>query len=219
MKIKFSFLFTLLLLVGSYITYKLVRYEISNSQMTYDKATPKIKMSQLVGISEDRIKYTQSYYIKKDFVGFNAFIDKKYFITVTKLGKIVNDFKLIKTFKRPADKSNILPFMISDFEDQNNRYINQDLSLFPFNTQQIYYYIEGGNVININQLKFYEMEAAFSFFNLSFKGEDRKDFGYVGFNKKKSISFINYHGELYILNLFPIGKTPYKSLHYLCYGK
>lgn len=219
MKIKHPFLFALLLIVGMYIIYKLVTYEISNSQMTYDKAPPQIKMSQLVGISEDRIRYSQNYYVKKNFVGFNAFIDKDYFITVTKLGKIVNDFKLIKTLKRPDNDSDILPFVLSDFEDQNSRYINQDLSLYPFNTQRIYYYIEGGNIININQSEFYEMEATFSFFNLSFKGENRKDFGYVGSNKKKSISFIQYKGDLYIINLFPIGKTQYKSLHDLYSGK
>ena len=97
-----------------------------------------------------------------------------------------------------------------DAEDENSRYI--DLHSYPFNNSQIYYYTDD-SVFNINQSKFYEIETIFSFFNISFKGENKKDFGYVGFKKKKSISFIEYKGNLYVLNFFPVGNTPYKSLH------
>ena len=183
--------------------------------MTYDKATPKIKMSQLVDISEDRIKYSQNYYIKKDFVGFNAIIDKKYFVNVTKLGKILNDFKLTK-IKKPNNNTDVMAFTPSDGEDQTFRYI--DLSAYPFNTQQIYYYVDG-NILNINQSKFYEMEVFSSFFNISYRNKNLEDFGYASVKKKMSFSFIKYNGDLYILNLFSLNKVPYKSLHELCNNK
>lgn len=202
-------LFSFLLL---YMAYKAITFFILDAQITYDNAKPKIKLSQFVTISEDRIKYSRNFYINKDFIGFNAFIDKKYFITATKLGKVSKGYKIIQTNKKPNNSTSINLFDPSDVEDENSRYI--DLHNYPFDNRQIYYHTNG-SVLNINQTRFYEIETIFSFFNISFKGENRKDFGYAGFKKKKSISFIEYKGDLFVLNLFPIGNTPYKSLHNL----
>ncbi len=192
--------------------YKSIAYFILDSQITCDNKEPKIKLSQFVNISEKRIKYSKSFYINKDFIGFNAFVDKKYFITVTKLGKASKGYRIIKTDKKPNNSTSINLFNPSDVEDENSRYI--DLHDYPFNNKQIYYHSDGP-VVNINQFGFYEVEAFFSFFNVSFKGENRKDFGYAGFKKKKSISFIERKGDLFALNLFPIGNTTYKGLHEL----
>lgn len=215
MKIKHLFLFVLLI-AGIYCIYRLIKFESSESQITYDNAIPRIKVSQLVGISEDRVRYSKSFYIKKTFVGFNAFIDEKYFITVTKLGKTNGNYTLIRSNKRPENNSDIIGFDPSDVEDQNSRYLNMDLSKYPFDIHYLYYYFEGDtNKVNFYETNFYEIEAIFNFFNLSFIKENRKDFGYVGMNKKNSISFIIYKNELYILNTFPINNTPYESLHTL----
>ena len=194
------------------MAYKVIAFFILDSQIAQDNAKPKIKLSQFITISEKRVKYSQSFYINKDFIGFNAFIDEKYFITVTKLGKVSKGYKIIQTNKKPNNSTTINLFDPSDVEDENSRYI--DLHNYPFQIRQIYYYADN-SVLNINQSKFYEVGAIFSFFNISFKGENRKDFGYAGFKKKKSISFIEYKGNLFVLNLFPIGNTEYKSLHNL----
>lgn len=202
-------LFSLLLL---FMAYKIVVFFILDSQITYNNAKPKIKLSQFITISEERVKYSQSFYINEDFIGFNAFIDMKHFITVTKLGKVSKGYKIIQTDKKPRNSTSINLFDPSDVEDENSRYI--DLHNYPFNNMRIYYYADN-SVLNINQYKFYEIETIFSFFNISFQEEDRKDFGYAGFKKKKSISFIEYKGDLFVLNLFPIGNTKYESLHEL----
>lgn len=202
-------LFSVVLL---FMLYKSIAYFILDSQITCDNKEPKIKLSQFVKISEKRIKYSKSFYINKYFIGFNAFVDKKYFITVTKLGKASKGYRIIKTDKKPNNSTSINLFNPSDVEDENSRYI--DLHDYPFNNKQIYYHSDGP-VVNINQSRFYEVEAFFSFFNVSFKGENKKDFGYAGFKKKKSISFIEYKGDLFALNLFPIGNTTYKGLHEL----
>lgn len=194
------------------MAYKVIAFFILDSQITHDNAKPKIKLSQFITISEERVKYSQSFYINKDYIGFNAFIDKKYFITATKLGKVSKGYKIIQTNKKPNNSTSINLFDPSDVEDENSRYI--DLHNYPFDKRQIYYHTNG-SVLNINESRFYEIETIFSFFNISFKGVNRKDFGYVGFKKKKSISFIEYKGNLFVLNLFPIGNTPYKSLHNL----
>jgi|GEM_PF-4040404 len=202
-------LFSFILL---FIVYKYIAYFMLDSKITYDNQEPKIKLSQFVNISEKRVKYSQSFYINKDFIGFNAFIDKKNFITVTKLGKISKDYRIIKTDKKSNNSTDINLFDPSDVEDENSRYI--DLHNYPFNISKIYYYSDN-SILNINQSKFYEIETIFSFFNISFKGENNKDFGYAGFKKKKSISFIEYKGNLFVVNLFPIASTKYKSLHEL----
>ncbi len=207
---KYPFVVAIFSFLLLYMAYKVIVFFILDSQITHYNTKPKIKLSQFITISEERVNYSQSFYIKKDFIGFNAFIDKKYFISATKLGKVSKGYKIIQTNKKPNNSSSINLFDPSDIEDENSRYI--DLHNYPFNIGQIYYYADS-SVLNINQSGFYELEATFSFFNISFKGESRKDFGYAGFKKKKSICFIEYKGDLFVLNLSSIGNAKYKSLH------
>ena len=198
-------------LVLIYIAYKIIAFFILGSQITQDNVKPKVKLSQIITISEERVRYSNSFYIKKDFIGFNAFIDKKYYVTVTKLGKVSKDYKIIKTDKKPINTASINPFHAADDEDENSRCI--DLHNYPFDNSKIYYY-DFDSELYINQSKFYEIETNFNFFNISFDKESRQDFSYHSFNKKKkSISFIEYEGSLFVLNLFPIGDAQYKSLH------
>lgn len=208
-----TILFSVVLL---FIVYKFVSYFILDSQITFDNKKPKLKLSQFVNISEKRIKYSKCFYINKNFIGFNAFVDNKHFITVTKMGKASKGYKIIKTDKKPNNSTSINLFNPSNVEDENSRYI--DLHEYPFAIKQIYYHSDG-QIININQSRFYEVEAFFTFFNISFKGENRKDFGYAGFKKKKSISFIEYKNELYLLSVCPIKNREFKSLHKLIYSE
>ena len=168
-----------------YIAYKIIAFFILESQITQDNVKPKIKLSQIITISEERVRYSNSFYIKKDFIGFNAFIDEKYYITVTKLGKVTKNYKIIKTDERPNNSTNINLIHTTDDEDENTRYIY--LHKYPFYITKIYYYADN-LVLNINQSKFYEIETIFNFFNISFDEENRQDFGYAGSKNKKSIS-------------------------------
>ena len=111
-------------LVLIYVVYKAASFLILNSQITDDTIKPKIKLSQLVTISEERVKYNQSFYFNNDFIGFNAFIDKKYFITVTKLGRVSKGYKIIKSDKKLKYSSDIYPFDSSFSEYKNSRYID-----------------------------------------------------------------------------------------------
>ncbi|MBS7256136.1 hypothetical protein [Flavobacterium branchiicola] len=195
-----------------FMVYKIVIYIASDFGITTNKLQSKIKLSELINISENRVDYSLNYYINKDFVGFNALIDERYFLTVTKLGKIINGYELISTNKQPRKKTNFNFFSFSDINDKSGRYI--DLDNFPFNTKKLYYF-NTGQISRINQSEFYEIEGKFSLFNISFENEDKRDFGYVGFEGKQSISFINYKGNLFVINLIPIGVVSYKSLHSL----
>lgn len=203
-------LILVLIIIVSYLLFKLISYCVFEAKISYDTKKPIIKLSQFVNISEKRVKYSQTYYINNDFVGFNAYIDQKYFLTVTKLGKIATDYRIDKTIKKPDESTNLNLFSVSDIEDQNGRYI--DLNRYPLKIEKINYYLEG-EINNINQSGFYEIEAVFSFFNISFNSENQKDFGYVGFKSSQSISFIRYKDDLFVLNLLPIKKIHYKSLH------
>lgn len=171
-----------------YLIYQSAVFVISDFQITDDKNSPKMKLSEIINISEERVQYELNNYIRKDFVGFNAFIDNKYFITITKLGKISTDFKLTQTNKKLKDNPDFNFFSFSNIEDKSGRYI--DLHNFPFDTKQVYYFTNG-KVCNINRSQFYEIERIFSLFNISFGNEITRDFGYVGFEAKQSISFIN----------------------------
>lgn len=204
--------FTVFFCVFFYMIYKTIAFFVLDSQIRYDNVKPKIKMSEFTNISEKRANYSRSFYINNEFIGFNAILDKNYFLTVTKLGRVHQDFKIVKTDKKPNDSSDINLFDNSDAEDENSRYI--DLNNYPFNTKLIYYYTDG-EVLNVNKSEFYEIETVFTFFNISIKNETRKDFGYGGVRKKKSISFVVYKGDLFVLNLFPIGNNQFKSLHEL----
>lgn len=194
-----------------YLIYQGVVFLISDFQITNDKKTPKMKLSEIINISEERVKYTLNNYIRKDFVGFNAIIDKKYFITVTKLGKIHSGYEILQTDKKLSKEARFNFFPPSNIEDRSGRYIN--LNDFPFGIEKVYYHIENGHIYNVHKLKFYEIEARFALFNISFKDEINRDFGYGGYQEKQSISFINHKGNLYVLNLIPIGSSPYISLH------
>ena len=196
-------------LVLIYIAYKIIAFFILGSQITQDNVKPKIKLSQIITISEERVKYISSFYLKKDFIGFNAIIDKKYYVTVTKLGKITKDYKIIKTDKEPIYRA-ANTFHASDDKNEIKRYI--DFHNYPLDNSKIYYYSD--SVLNINQCEFYEIEFNSNSLGISFDEEIRFDFVYFSFKKnKKSISFIEYEGSLFVLNLFPIGDAQYKSLH------
>ncbi|MEN2401761.1 hypothetical protein GKZ90_0018375 [Flavobacterium sp. MC2016-06] len=205
-----TILFSFILL---FVVYKSIAYFILDSQITYDNIEPKIKLSQFVNISEDRTKYNRNYYFTKDFIGFNAIVDKSYYITVSKLGKTSNNYKIINTDKRSDNNSSIAGLPPADSNDLNSRYYNLDF--FPFSINEIYYYVENSDEIKVNQDKFYEIEGTFTFFNVSLKGENRKDFGYVGPKRKKSVSFIKYQNNLYLLSVCPIENKKFKSLHEL----
>lgn len=194
-----------------YLIYKVIVYLVLDFKITNDNVSPEINLSQLVNLSENRVNYNLNYYINNDFVGFNAFIDKNYFITVTKLGKISGGYKLTETDKRPKQDVNFNFFSFSNVEDKSGRYI--DLENYPFKTARIYYYLDKGHISNINEYGFYEIVADFSFFNISFENEERRDFGYVGYVGRQSISFIVYNGDFYVLNLIPVDSAPFKSLH------
>jgi len=210
---KYSFFKVFGLAILVYLIYQGAVFLISDFQITNDKNPPKMKLSEIINISDGRVKYTLNNYIRKDFVGFNAIIDKKYFITVTKLGKIHSGYEILRTDKKLSKEARFNFFAPSNIEDKSGRYI--DLNNFPFSTKKNYYYVDKGNIFNINQSEFYEVEGDFSFLNISFGNEDKRDFGYGGYQGKQSISFISHKGDLYVLNLIPIGSAPYISLHNL----
>lgn len=207
---KNPLVFALFLCVLIYMGYKVIAFFILDSQITYDNTKPKIEMSEFVAISEKRVDYSRSFYINNEFSGFTGIIDKKYFISVTKLGKVNQGFKIVQTYKKPNNSSDINLLNNSETKNENASYI--DLHNYPFNTKRIYYYTDG-KVLKLNKSKFYEIETIFTFFNISIKDETRKDFGFVGFKKKNSLSFIEFKGDLFVLNLFPIDNNEFKSLH------
>lgn len=210
---KYSFLKILGLSILVYLIYQGAVFLILDFQITSDKEVSKIKLSEMINISEKRVEYKLNDYIRKDFVGFNAIIDKKYFITVTKLGKVHDHYEILQTHKKLSEEAKFNFFAPSCIEDRSGRYI--DLNKFPFDIEKVYYQIREGHVYNINKLEFYEIEAHFALFNISFRKEDNRDFGYAGYQGKQSVSFICYKGNLYVLNLIPISSASYKSLHSL----
>jgi len=171
-----------------YLVYKLAVFFILDSKITHDNSIPKIKLSKFVTISENRVKYVETFYIEKKFIGFNAFIDKKYFITVTKLGRASKKYKIIRSKKKAKNSSNInlIDQSVAD-KNENSRYI--DLHNYPPNIKKLYFYADN-HIFNINQSKFYEVETVFNFFNFSFENETNKDFGFAGVQKEQSVSLM-----------------------------
>ncbi|WP_343697354.1 hypothetical protein [Flavobacterium sp.] len=210
-----KFFLVILLITAVYFCYKIFNFIILDSRITYDKNTPALKLSNFINISEHRITYNQSTYIDNKFVGFNALIDKNHFVTLTKLGKISSDFKLIKVNNRPDNKnnSNIIGFTPSDGREKGARYL--DLSSYPFSTSKNLYYYLNGEIINVNKSGFYEIEIISSLFNINSSNKKTGDFGYIMSKSRSSISFINKNGNLFLINVYPIENAKYESLHSL----
>ncbi len=113
-------IFGLVILV--YLIYQSAVFVISDFQITDDKNPPKMKLSEIINISEERVQYELNNYIRKDFVGFNAIIDKKYFVTVTKLGKIHYGYEILQTDKKFSKEARFNFFPPSNIQDKREAY-------------------------------------------------------------------------------------------------
>jgi len=212
-KITVSNIFLLpVVLFALFAIFKVSTYLIADFRLKNDNIEPEIKLSQLIKISESRVKYDQTYYLDNHFLGFNAYIDGSHYITVIKLGKIDSPVKIEQTIKVPEQNTSMNILVPGTVEDKNGRCI--DLNYYPFNTRKIYYYVKG-NSTNVNKSNFVEIEGEFSFFNISLDSDNKQLLSYVGFKARKSFSFIEYNKNLYIINSCSIANAPYESLHNL----
>ena len=219
--ISFVCIFTL------YIIIIIFMYFNEKNIINYKTASSNLKLSELIEIQEDRIDYKEILYFKEDQIGFNALIDNKYFISVTKLGIYDNNLELNKLSSMPSVNKK-LNFYTSntDTSDINSRLIHT--KKYPYVIHKLNYYIND-SILTINKNTFLEIItecteladieeveiAACGNLYFSFNDEILSDFGLVNFKKNNSFSFIKYNNELYFINLYNLENNGFKSLHQL----
>ena len=212
MKTRFIYyiIFILLLL---FLTIKYFVFFKYSSEIESKSTYPKIGWEDLIHIKKERITYSKSFFYKGDYIGFTALVDKKNYITVTKLGKVNKSFfNIIRNSSKPSNNS-VIGLPPSDINDIMSRYV--ELSSFPYQIKDIYYYNEGNQLKSYND-NFKELVFDESNTNLAFNNKEpnKKDFGYVGPKQITSISFINYFNDLYIISNYSLEKR-FESLHTL----
>ena len=206
--ISFVWFFSLYIIIIIFI------YFNEKNIIKYKTESSNLKLSELIDIQEDRIDYKEILYFNEEQIGFNALIDNKYFISVTKLGKYDNNIELKKLSSMPSVNKK-LNFYTSNTDslDINSRLIHT--KKYPYVIHKLNYYIND-SILSINKNSFLEIItecseladieeveiAACGNLYFSFNDEILSNFGLVNFKKNNSFSFIKYKNELYFINLY-----------------
>lgn len=222
--ISFVCIFTL------YIIIILFMYFNEKNTIYYKMESSNIKLSELINIQENRIKYKETLFFKEEQIGFNAIIDGKYFVSVTKLGKLVNnEIEINKSLAKPNINKNLNYYTSNtDTLDINSRLI--DTKNYPYIIHKINYYINDSIILKnentfleiittcteLADIKEVEIATCGNLY-FSFNDEMFSDFGLVNFKKNNSYSFIKFHNDLYFINLYSLDENIPKSLHELIY--
>lgn len=226
-KIIIKFIISFVCIFTLYIIIIIFMYFSEKNIINYKTASSNLKLSELIYIQEDRIDYKEILYFKEDQIGFNALIDNKYFISVTKLGIYDNNLELNKLSSMPSVNKK-LNFYTSNTDtlDINPRLIHT--KKYPYVIHKLNYYIND-SILTINKNSFLEIItecteladieeveiATCGNLYFSFNDEILSDFGLVNFKKNNSFSFIKYKNELYFINLYNLENNSFKSLHEL----
>lgn len=180
--------------------------------MEVSSLKPNVTLDNLLNTSNLEVKYLKSFNYDKKCIGFNAIINDKHYITVTKLGRIGNiPLAISKANKDFKDNNNLIGFP-PDFDEQAARYFG--FYEYPFYIKDIEYYV-GGQQLKLINNQFTEIIFKGDYINFSFNKKKRGDFGYVTPTEEMSVSFINYKNELYAINTKIYKNYPFKSLHSL----
>ncbi|ROH99382.1 hypothetical protein [Chryseobacterium daecheongense] len=197
--------------VISYVAYKSIVFSKYSSKLEVSKLKPEINLENLLNAPNLKVEYLKSFSYDKKWIGFNGIVDNKYYITVTKLGRINSNLKLNKIDKN-FDKNDVIGFPPIDIDEQVSRYI--DPFSYPFNIKEIGYYLDGKELQILNN-QFTEIIFKGNYLNISFNNKNKKDFGFITPNEEMSVSFINYNNELYAINTKIYKNYSFKSLHSL----
>lgn len=206
MKIRVIYIVISLLLIFFLVKY--LQFATFSTKITIDKNRPLIDLKQIINLDNRKVTYLNSFYYKGRPIGFNALVNGQY-ITVTKLGKVNENFNVTPIFKQPSSNK-IIGLPPSDINDKISRYM--DFSSFPFKIESIQYYTNGTQIKSYN-INFKEIVVNSSNIDISFDKKLLRHFGYVCVKQTMSLSFVNYQNDLYILNTHPVEKNNFTSLH------
>ncbi|AZA51546.1 hypothetical protein [Chryseobacterium sp. G0201] len=210
-----KFLFVCLLgglAVVGYLVYRTVLFSKNNNKVQVSKSIPDVTLESIFNNKKIKVKYLLTLTYEKKYMGFNAILNDKYYVTVIKLGKIENSHLILNKSNTDFKNNNELLSFPIDFDYQVTRYVGFDY--YPFHIKNMDYYIGGKEITKLED-SFTEIIFKGDFINFSFNNQKRGDFGYVTPNEEMSVSFVLYNNELYAINTKKYKNYPFKSLHSL----
>ncbi|WP_345987747.1 hypothetical protein AAEU33_12055 [Chryseobacterium sp. Chry.R1] len=200
------------LTVIGYLIYRTVLFSEYDNKLTVSNSKPEIKLGDLLNKNDIKVDYLKSFKYDNTSIGFDAIVNNKYYVKVTKLGKLRNiPFVINKT-----NKDFIINYEITRFPIDVDVQIAQYFSFydFPFHIKEAKYYIDGKELKRIDD-QFVEIIFQGNYINFSFNNKGKEDFGYLTPNEEMSVSFILYNNEVYAINTKMYKDYPFKSLHSL----
>ncbi|MBW8362227.1 MAG: hypothetical protein K0M56_08595 [Kaistella sp.] len=153
------------------------------------------------------------------FLGFNAIVNNDIFMNVTYLGE--SEYEKITLKKSNKDFKNDGFWLYSSLDEVDQVGKGMNSRNYPFKIdKEIQYYLYDGktgkkNIRNEIVLgdKFQELIFSTGGANISI---DKKNINFA-FNAagvgKTSLSFIVYKDRLYVVNMYPLGSSEFKTLH------
>ncbi|WP_261510112.1 hypothetical protein [Chryseobacterium paludis] len=213
MKKKFLLIsFFIGLTVIIYLIYRTVLFSEYNNKLIVSNSKPKFALEDLLNNRNIKVAYLKSFNYDNNNIGFDAIVNDKYYIKVTKLGMLNNTpFAINKSNNDFAINYEITRFPI-DADVQIGQYFS--FYDFPFHIKETKYYLDGKELKRIDD-HFVEIIFQGNYINFSFNNKGKKDFGYLTPNEEMSVSFINYKNELYAVNTKSYKNYSFKSLHSL----
>jgi hypothetical protein len=195
---------------------------------------PKFQISSVLNIDRKRIVFHSAYRLKGDFLCINYLIDNKYYLSISKFGKLKADItgdNFITIKKHDFSNGynwfgyNNIAYPRGDTDFYQNFEPVYNVSLLPLlEIKNINLYIRGEiiskKLIEDDSIIEYEIKA--SYISFSFNNLDKKIFAYGAKESKCSLIFAkDTSNNFYIINLAPISditnkgyvfKAPYKTL-------
>jgi len=213
MKKKLLFLYAIIALsIIVYLVYRTLLFSKYENKLVINKSTPDFTLEDLLNNRNINVKYIKNFNYNKKCIGFEAIVNNKNYVIVTKLGKLNNNhFSIDK-----SEKDFTINYEITPFPPDVNVQIGQYFSFydFPFRIKNTKYYLMGTELQKIES-RFTEIVFKGSYINFSFNGSQKKDFGYLTPNEKMSVSLVLFNNELYSVITKGYKNYPFKSLHVL----
>ncbi|AZA51540.1 hypothetical protein [Chryseobacterium sp. G0201] len=210
-KLFLIYLFVGLTVIG-YLIYRTALFSKYENKLIVSNSKPNFILEDLLNKHNMKVVYLKSFNYDKKCIGFDAIVNNKYYIKVTKLGKLNNAHFILNKSK----KDFIINYEITPFPPDVEVQVGQYFSFydFPFHINEAKYYLDGKELKRIDD-HFTEIVFKGNYINFSFNNRDKKDFGYLTPNEEMSVSFVLYNNELYAINTKKYKNYPFKSLHSL----
>lgn len=195
-------------IVIGYLAYRTALFSKYDNKIKVSNSKPDLSLEKLTGNNNLIVSYVKSFNYGGKCIGFDAIVNDKYYLKVTKLGKVKKELILNKSNEDFTINYEITLFPLDNLQ------IGQYFSFydFPFHINEVKYYLDGKEFKKIDN-HFTEIVFKGNYINFSFNSSNKKDFGYLTPAEEMSVSLVKYKNELYSINTKKYKENPFKDLH------